>query len=213
MRFRNPNLVVSPQEKMIDITKGFGQQNIKHQQGTTRILYDTLELHDNATELRFFKGSQAREFPFSNTGSFGNKLEVGEAMTVTHINLMLIYGAKSLLDFDKIYPLNVESANTLGMFDPNIPKILPSELNILIGNSQVLKPIPIVQFSAEFNKDANQINSAVYTFNTNLVIPPLVEFEFYLRMIGNYTKPEGELVQLRLTIEGNASILSPRQNF
>ena len=205
----------TPQEKLIDVTKGFGQSNIQKQQGSTRILYDTLPLLPTTTELRFFKGSQQRDFPFSNTGSFGNKLEVAESMTITHINLMVLYWSMSeagIKYISNILPLNLESALVGG--DPSLYMVLPAELNILIGNSQVLKPIPVLQFSSEFNKEGYQLNSAVYTFNTNLVIPPLVEFEFYMKLIGNYVPiPTVVNTMIRLTIEGNASILSPRQNF
>ena len=72
---------ITPQQKLVAVNNKFGNSSIKDQQGTTRLIYDTLPLSGtSAKTLRFFEDSASRQFPFSNTGSDGNKLGVGNTM-------------------------------------------------------------------------------------------------------------------------------------
>jgi len=67
----------TPQDKIVSVNNKFGNTNIKGQQGTTRVLFDSLPL-DGSTELRFFENSSSRQYPFTNIGAEGNRLNVGE---------------------------------------------------------------------------------------------------------------------------------------
>ena len=71
----------TPQQKTIGVNDKFGNTGIRKQQGTTRIIYDTLPL-DGTRVFEFFKNSQSRPFPYSNTGSDGNKLGVGNTLVI-----------------------------------------------------------------------------------------------------------------------------------
>ena len=62
----------TPQNKIVGVNNKFGNTNIKNQQGTTRVLFDTLPL-DGSTELRFFENAASRQYPFTNIGSEGNR--------------------------------------------------------------------------------------------------------------------------------------------
>ena len=48
--------LVTPQQKMVAVNKKFGNTNIKNQQGTTRVIYDSLPL-DGRTNFRFFENN------------------------------------------------------------------------------------------------------------------------------------------------------------
>jgi hypothetical protein len=80
---------VSPQMKQVFVNNKFGNTGIKRQQGSTVIKYDTLPL-DGRTEFRFFEGCQSRVFPFTNSNSEGNKLGVGNSMTIERMYLSIV---------------------------------------------------------------------------------------------------------------------------
>ena len=95
-RIRNP---FTPQDKNIAVNNRFGNVGIKQQQGSSVIKYDTLPL-DGRTTLNFFEGSAARNFPFSNCGSDGNKLGVGNTLVVERLYLTLMHKS---LEFPDIF--------------------------------------------------------------------------------------------------------------
>lgn len=190
---------VTPQMKAVAVNDKFGNSGIKKQQGSTVIKYDTLPL-DGRTEFRFFEESNQRNFPLSNTGADGNKLGVGNSMVVERVYLTVgTYKPSSnqWLTFD---------ATDL---TSNIA-ILASEFGFTLANSQVIKNIPILSWIANFNKNAeNQLNSN-YEFDTQIVIPPLLEFVATLRT-QKYTAVDETYV--RLTIEGAGAIIAPKTTF
>jgi hypothetical protein len=88
--------------------------------------------------------------------------------------------------------------------------VLTSEFGFTIANSQVIKNIPILSWLPQFNKVAeNEVNSN-FEFDTQIIIPPLLEFVATLRTQG-YTPVEGTYV--RLTIEGSGAIIAPKTTF
>jgi hypothetical protein len=80
---------VTPQQKMVAVNNKFGNSNIKNQQGTTRVIYDSLPL-DGRTTFRFFENANNRTFPLTNIGSEGNRLEVGSTFTIEKAYLISV---------------------------------------------------------------------------------------------------------------------------
>lgn len=195
---------ITPQRKAIGVNDKFGNSGIKKQQGSTVIKYDTLPL-DGATTLRFFDQSSQRNFPLSNTGSDGNKLGVGNSMVVERAYLtLLVYNAKTN-SISELKSLQIPTASA------EEDAVIASELNFEIANATVLKNIPILSFLPEFNKVAeNQVNTN-YEFDTQIVIPPLLEYVATVRL-PQYQKGEKAL-WLRLTIEGAGAIIAPKATF
>ena len=76
---------ITPQQKIVSVNQKLGNTGIKSQQGTSTIIYDTLPVTATTTSFRFFEDSSSRVFPFSNTGSDGNKLGVGDTMVLASI--------------------------------------------------------------------------------------------------------------------------------
>ena len=88
--------------------------------------------------------------------------------------------------------------------------LLSSEFGFTIANSQVIKNIPILSWIANFNKAAeNELNSN-YEFDTQIIIPPLLEFVATLRT-QKYTAVADTYI--RLTIEGSGAIIAPKTTF
>lgn len=189
---------VSPQAKNINVNDKFGNKGIKNQQGSTIVLYDTLEI-DGRNEYRFFEGSSARTFPFTNCSSEGNKLGVGNSMVVERAYFSIVSYVEGAL-------ANVEQLSLAG----TLPGILLSEFGFAIANSDVIKKLPILSWLPEFNKNAENELSTSFDFDTQIVIPPLLEFVATLRL------PRGVNIDgsfLRLTIEGSGAIIAPRTTF
>jgi len=190
----------TPQRKAIGVNDKFGNRGIKNQQGSTVIKYDTLPF-DGRTEFRFFEGSAQRNFPFSNTGSDGNKLGVGSTMVVERAYLSLI-----VTDPDTGA---IDSVEALTLTNPD-PAVTLAEFGFMVANSEVIKTVPILSWFPEFNKVAeNQLNTN-FEFDTQVVIPPLLEFVATVRLAQAFTKAN---VSLRLTIEGTGAIIAPRTTF
>lgn len=190
----------TPQRKAIGINDKFGNSGIKKQQGSTVIKYDTLPL-DGSTELRFFQGSANRLFPLSNTGSDGNKLGVGNSMVVERAYLSVVTYDTETGDFESIAAVTLTTS---------IPQVLLAEFGFSIANTEVIKNVPILSWLPQFNKiSENQLNTN-FEFDTQVVVPPLLEYIATLRL-PKYTANKD--LALRLTIEGTGAIIAPRATF
>jgi len=188
----------TPQQKIVAVNNKFGNTNIKGQQGTTRVLYDSLDLN-GATELRFFENAASRQYPYTNLGAEGNRLNVGETFVVQKVYF-------GVVEFD---PDTQELGNfaTLAVVAPQ--PFLNGEWSFLIANNQVIKQLP---FSTCFIDPVNQTNpfdEALSTF-TDIVIPPLLEFVLTYR-VAPYTAAPG--LKLVCFIEGTAGIIAPQTTF
>jgi hypothetical protein len=61
---------ITPQNKIVGVNNKFGNTNIKNQQGTTRVIFDSLPL-DGSTELRFFENhSKEKDNDQNKTDNF-----------------------------------------------------------------------------------------------------------------------------------------------
>ena len=191
---------ITPQMKQVFVNNKFGNSGIKKQQGSTVIKYDTLPL-DGRTEFRFFEGCQSRVFPFTNSNSEGNKLGVGNSMTIERIYL-------SIVTTDALAP-NLPTAIASFDLTTNIA-VLTSEFSFLLANATVIKNVPILSFVPNFNKLAeNNLNSS-FEFDTQIVVPPLLDFIASLRTQA-YTAVEN--TSIRLTLEGAGAIIAPKTTF
>lgn len=190
----------TPQDKIVAVNNKFGNTNIKGQQGTTRVIFDSLPL-DGSTELRFFENAGSRQYPFTNIGAEGNRLNVGETFVVQKVyfgTITLDPDKGAYMDFENLAP-NAAAEWQFG------------EWSFLIANSQVIKQLSFQTcFQPNFNVTAiNGSDEAFGTF-TDIVIPPLLEYVLSYR-INTYTaEPNKRLVCF---IEGTAGILAPQSTF
>lgn len=190
---------VTPQQKLVAVNNKFGNTGIKDQQGTTRLIYDTLPLGAaGAKTLRFFEDSASRLFPFSNTGSDGNKLGVGNTMTVQSISFYLMTWDAANLRWDNI--ANITGTNGLnnGM------------LSFEIANNRVIKNLPFTEIQPLFDKNEGATNDSTLELDTLIVIPPLLNFVCEVRI--PYFTPAAN-TYLRCVINGTGGIIAPRTTF
>ena len=191
---------ITPQMKQVFVNNKFGNSGIKRQQGSTVIKYDTLPL-DGRTEFRFFEGCQSRVFPFTNSNAEGNKLGVGNSMTIERMYLSIVTTAA-------VAPFLPTAIATFDLAT-NIA-VLTSEFSFLLANATVIKNVPVLSFVPNFNKIAeNQLNSS-FEFDTQIVVPPLLDFIASLRTQAYVAVPN---TSIRLTLEGAGAIIAPKTTF
>ena len=190
----------TPQNKLVGVNNKFGNTNIKNQQGTTRVIYDSLPL-DGSTELRFFENASSRQYPFTNIGSEGNRLNVGESFVVQKV-----YFGVMFVDPDTGILSSFESIGAAGSYSWQF-----GEWSFLIANSQVIKQLPfITSFVPGYNNTAVNSQDEAFSTFTDIVIPPLLEYVLTYRT-PYYTALEN--ARLVCFIEGTAGILAPQTTF
>jgi hypothetical protein len=190
---------VTPQQKLVAVNNKFGNLGIKDQQGTTRLIYDTLPLGAaGAKTLRFFEDSASRSFPFTNTGSDGNKLGVGNTMVIQSISFYLLVYDTVNFRFDAVSPISGVSGLQDGM------------INFEIANNRVIKNYPLTELQPFFDKNDGVQNDCTLETETLIVIPPLLNYVCELRT--PYFTP-GANTFVRCVINGAGGIIAPRTTF
>ena len=197
---------VTPQQKMVAVNNKFGNSNIKNQQGTSRVLFDSIPL-DGRTNFRFFEAANTRQFPLTNVGSEGNKLNVGETFTIEKIYFQLV-------TFDSVN--NTITAQTAGFQTGAAGLINPlstGEIDIVIANSQVIKQLPSTfARGSSFNATAVNTDDVALGFSTDIVIPPLLEYLVTLKTT-TYDLTGNTQTQVQCYLQGTAGILAPQTTF
>jgi hypothetical protein len=191
---------LTPQQKAVGVNNRFGNTNIKGQQGTTRVIYDSLPLN-GSTELRFFENAASRQYPFTNIGSEGNRLTVGETFVIQKVYFGLIAE-----DIDNGAFQSFTTTPGTG------EEYETGEWSFLLANSQVIKQLPFSVFNNVAQTVLNPSNSNDQTFDTftDIVIPPLLEYVLTYR-IAPYPVQTG--VRLVCFMEGTAGIIAPQTTF
>jgi len=194
---------ITPQQKLVGINNKFGNTGIKDQQGTSRIMYDTLPTTGVETVFRFFTDSASRNFPFTNTGSDGNKLGVGDTMVIEQIAFYL-------------YDRN----NTTGKCNFGSVTTFPQGLQQLglfsfeIANNRVIKNVPLTEGTSEYDKTTTANNPSGIILETQIVLPPLLNYELELKLAAPIpAASEGSTKFLVCAIIGTGGIIAPRTTF
>ena len=192
---------VTPQQKLVAVNNKFGNTGIKDQQGTTRLIYDTLPTVAGAATYRFFEDSSTRQFPFSNTGSDGNKLGVGDTLAIESISFELLTYDPATARFTAITPLTTTVTSTqAGMF------------SFELANNRVIKNLSLSETDSNYNKSTSDNDNSTINLETQLVIPPLLNFVLELRLptVGGGFADNS---YIRVVLNGIGGIIAPRTTF
>jgi len=194
---------ITPQQKIVSVNQKLGNTGIKSQQGTSTIIYDTLPVTATTTSFRFFEDSSSRVFPFSNTGSDGNKLGVGDTMVLASIIFTIFDRNNTTGQWTLVNPLNNSSDLNFLSF-----------INFQIANNQVIKRLALSEQSPFFNKDVSQSNN-VLDLQTQIVIPPLLPYVLELQLPSAFigVAGAGSTRYLECQIIGVGGIIAPRTTF
>ena len=158
---------------------------------------------DGRGVFEFFKNSNTRQFPLTNMGGFGNKLEQGEALVCQYMSF-LFYTVSAVNGTITV----LSDMQSLGYY-----QFMNGEISLEVANSVVMKPIPVSAMVGQFNKDSGGADAAgnfnsVFKFNTFLIIPPLMDFTFKVQVDLNSATAN---TFVKLAVEGVGSILNTRQ--
>ena len=194
------NSGVTPQQKLVGVNNKFGNTGIKNQQGTSRIIYDTLPTGTN-TNFRFYEDSASRNFPFTNTGSDGNKLGVGDTMVIESLSFLVFDVVNAT---GQILPVFNLTATTTW---------LPSLIDFEIANNKVIKRLTLTEGSPSYNKNTSP-NGSDLELETQIVLPPLLPYILELRLPIAITAPAaGRTRYIQAQIIGTGGIIAPRTTF
>ena len=194
-------LIPTPSQKLAYVNRKLGNRGIQNQQGSTRIVYDTLPI-DGRTEFRFFEGCGSRNYPLTNLTQ--NKLEVAEAMVIQRASLAVLTITNPTTNPVVTAIASVSATATVK------PAIYGAgEFQFLIANNRTVKPMPLNSWSPEFNKSAYFSDYNNYKFMTEITLPPLLEFIASIRCTTLASQADKFL---RLTIEGVGAIANVKAN-
>lgn len=187
---------ISPQRKIVGVNSKLGNRGVKSQQGSTVVLYDSLPLDGTQNVLKFFENANLRQFPDTNLNNQGNRLGVLESLAIERFYLAEVRKTPAGA-ISKVNPISQG-------------QIFGGELEIEIANTKVLKRMPISSILPQFNKNSEHINNNNFEFDTQVVIPPQLEFSFNLRL-DNPAKVDNAFV--RLVVEGVGSVVNTKQTY
>jgi hypothetical protein len=192
---------VTPQQKLVGVNNKFGNTGVKNQQGTSRIIYDSLPAGSN-TNFRFFEDSASRNFPYTNTGSDGNKLGVGDTMVIEsvlfqYIDVVTATGVVAAQG----NILDLAADSLIGMFD------------FEIANNKVIKKVTLTESSFSYSKNTSIVNSDL-ELETQIVLPPLLPYILELRLPKALPTPGPTQTRyIQVQIIGTGGIIAPRTTF
>lgn len=204
-------------------------KNLGKQQGTTRVIYDTIPLTGSPNQFNFFENLANKGYPWTNLNR--NSFTDAEAMNVQRAYLTFIE-----TDNDTDYTiLAATTIQVYGVFQRANTVATPSTKNqyakfglaqgsIFISGQQTLKNFSFLSADPRFNfqnqglATLSQVTNGstitafgkeVYDFASPAVIPPNREFIVSVQ-VPAYTDPSaaGNNVYLRLTLEGFGAIPS-----
>jgi hypothetical protein len=185
-------------EKMIVVNDQFGNRNIKNQQSTSRVIYDSLP-PDGRTIFEFFKSVSAHpDLPFSNISE--NKLQVGESLTIRRLYFCVLTFDSSSGAFTGVTDLT-----TAGL-----PEFYGGDYSTKFDTMTVAKPNPLSSQLPAFSKNSNHSDNEWIWLDNDAVIIPNVQFQVNLE-VPPYTPVAN--AQVRLVMEGFGSLLSPKGQF
>jgi hypothetical protein len=204
-------------------------KNLGKQQGTTRVIYDTIPLTGSPNQFNFFENLANKGFPWTNLNR--NSFTDAEAMNVQRAYLTFIETSNdtdySIVAADTIQIFGVyqrSNSQATPTTKSQYAKFGLAQASIFISGQQTLKNFAFLSSDPRFNY-TNQGFSAlgettsggvvaaygkeVYDFASPAVIPPNREFIVSVQ-VPAYTDPSatGTNVYLRLTLEGFGAIPS-----
>lgn len=196
---------ITPQQKIAGVNSKLGNPGIKKQQGSTVEVYDLEQITLGKSEYEFFINTRNKRFPFTNLSRGVLQPQESFAMQRMYFTLITTDAAGVVVS---------QRAFTVAI----APAMMMGDVQFQIENSRVLKPIPLRSFDPTFNADSDSEAQNVYEFDTNLVIPPLLEFTATLRipdgaLDGFIPEPGTGDAYIACTIGGPGGIFAPKSNY
>jgi len=195
--FRN----ITPNAKIALVNKKLGNRALRNNQGSSTEVYDYINVTANiGTQqvLRFFSDVNTKTFPFTNIQQ--NQLQAGEALSIEYIAWTRITLKQNKLDrFETL----TQAVNSLSL----------AQFNLLLDNSRIIKTNSLARSFDELNTQGGTANNSLWYPDTDLVIPPQIQFTAELTVPANLdTAAEGETVFYGCHLFGTGAILNLKAN-
>lgn len=210
---RRPQIGALPtaQQKIISVAQKTGAGNIENEQGSTRVLYDTLPLDGN-TIFNFFANPQASRNTLgttlgSNVDSNQGLLGPGETLAIEYVSFQWVRLSAaspnaSVTGYGPVSSNPVADVN-LGFYNGNF--------QILLANQVILKPLGNSVFQPEFNYTiTGAFNAEVFKMMTKAAVMPNLQLAVQVT-VPTYATQAATFNYLRCTIQGVGSILNLRE--
>ena len=215
-------MVPSANRKIVQVNAAQGVKNMGEMQGTTRVIMDAVQLSANGKPQTYniFENCSKRQFPDTNLTE--NKLQVGESIAVQRFSVYILQKSSTTGEALSIVPLSY-----FGEFQA----IYASFFSFYISQDQVIKKLPLASMYAPFNPKANfmgyynnqpaggaltswTLPQDIYHMETDLIIPPQIEFYAQLVIPGIPALPSGNYTfHLAMKIEGIGSLYAPKSTY
>lgn len=186
---------LTAQAKTTAVARSMGLDNIQNQQGTSRQIYDTLEL-DGTNNFQFFQNVQSRDYPFTNLNQ--NKLQEGETMAVQRMYFSVIL----------VSAVTSQVTDVLTFEEATLPQFYSADWSVFFDTIQTIKDTSLTSQCSKFNKFASYANNEVITMDNNIILPTNIQWRVALRT-PTYTPVANSYI--RCTLEGFGTIWSPKQ--
>jgi hypothetical protein len=195
--FRN----VTPNAKIALVNNKLGNPALKRNQGSSTEVYDYINVTANiGTQqvLRFFADVNTKTFPFTNIQQ--NQLQAGEALSIEYIAWTRIVVKQNKID---TFETLTQAVNALSL----------AQFNLLLDNSRIIKTNSLARSFDELNTQGGTANNSLWYPDTDLVIPPQIQFTAELTVPANTdTAAEGETVFYGCLLFGTGAILNLKAN-
>jgi len=160
---------MSAQQKMLHVADRLGLTTLKDMQGTTRMVYDSINVGVPVATL--FKGAAQRAFPATNIGANGNQFQVDEALLVEKIGFFIPQDATGL----------TYTGLSAGPFSV--------KFDLVIGNKTVIKDATCeVGGEQAFFNDGASASSVIDLEGVGILIPPQVEYYVVAKAFNTNTR-------------------------
>lgn len=196
---------ITPQQKLINVATKTGNEMLKYQQGTTKMIYDSLPLQTGPQVLEFFKDTNSRAFPLTNVRN--DQLIAGDALAIQRVSFSIL----------AINPDGqIVETYSLEEFTPNgsgFEGLRFATMEMRIANQNVMNPIRLLHVLPQFNKTGYNELSNIFEFATDIGLMPQLDFSFTVKIPEIAVPVTENTIYLSATIEGAGAQIDLKTTF
>jgi hypothetical protein len=195
---------VTPNAKIALVNNKLGNPALKNNQGSSTEVYDYINVTATLGQqqvLRFFESANTRTFPFTNLTAGGNALQAGEALSIQ-------YAAFTRIEV-------VRASGALSKFEAltaAVSELSLSQIQVLLDNSRIIKNNTLCRSFADLNTQGGTAANSLFYPDTDLVIPPQIQFTVELQTPANSDAAEAVDVYYGCHLFGTGAILNLKAN-
>lgn len=194
--FRN----VTPNAKIALVNNKLGNPALKNNQGTSSEVYDYVQVTPgNAAVVRFFENVNTKTFPFTNIQQ--NQLQAGEALSIEYIAFTRITARAGTNEITAFAALT-----------DAVPVLSLCGFQLLLDNSRIVKANSLVRSFQDLNTKGGTATNSLYYPDTDLVIPPQIQFTAELNIPDNPDAGTDVDVYYGIHLFGTGAILNLKTN-